>query len=69
ADVRREGYYNLFKFTRRAANLRANIAYYSKDKRRKELLKLQRGIDKAGAVFNKSWLLEKVEILAARVEG
>ena len=64
ADVRREGYYNLFKLTRRAANLRANMGYYTKDKCQKELLKLQRGIESAGAVFNKSWLLEKVENLA-----
>ncbi|MCB0550129.1 MAG: hypothetical protein KDD19_21350 [Phaeodactylibacter sp.] len=65
ADVRREGYHNLFKLTRRAANLRANIGYFTQEKSRKELLKLQRSIEKAGAIFNKSWLLEKVEHLEA----
>lgn len=65
ADVRREGYHNLFKLTRRAAGLRANIGYYSKEKSRKELLKLRESINKAGAIFNKSWLLEKVESLEA----
>ncbi len=63
ADVRREGYHNLFKLTRRAAALRANIGYYSREKSRKELLKLRESINKAGAIFNKSWLLEKVESL------
>ena len=65
ADVRREGYHNLFKLTRRAATLRANLGYYTKEKSRKELIKLQRSIDRAGAIFNKSWLLEKVENLAS----
>ncbi|MCO6491574.1 MAG: hypothetical protein J5I98_24370 [Phaeodactylibacter sp.] len=69
ADIRREGYHNLFKLTRRAASLRANIGYCTKEKSRKELLKLQQSIEKAGAVFNKSWLLEKVENLEAMVEG
>ena len=65
ADVRREGYHNLFKLTRRAANLRANIGYYTKEKSKKELLRLQHGIEKAGAIFNKTWLMEKIEHLEA----
>lgn len=67
ADVRREGYYNLFKLTRRAASLRANMAYQSAEKNQRELSKLQGSIEKAGAVFNKGWLVEKVENLAGMV--
>lgn len=65
ADVRREGYYNLFKLTRRAAYLRANMEYQNPEKSRRELSKLWKSIEKAGAIFNKGWLVEKVENLQA----
>lgn len=67
ADVRRQGYYNLFMLTRRAATLRYNLGYYSPDRSRRELQKLQAGIRKAAAIFNKGWLLEKVGALAEMV--
>ncbi|MCB0554205.1 MAG: hypothetical protein KDD02_11690, partial [Phaeodactylibacter sp.] len=63
ADLRRQGYYNLFMLTRRAAQLRSNLDYFSTDRSRKELQKLQESITRAGAIFNKGWLLEKVEEL------
>ena len=63
ADLRRQGYYNLFTLTRRAAQLRSNLDYFSTDRSRKELQKLQESITRAGAIFNKGWLLEKVEEL------
>ena len=67
ADVRRQGYYNLFLLTRRAAQLRYNLSYYSRERCRAELLKLRHSIGKAGAIFNQGWLLEKVEALAAEL--
>lgn len=69
ADFRREGYHNLFRFTRRAAQLKSNLPFYAVDKSRRELDKLRQDISRAGAIFNKSWLLEKVEDLGAAVEA
>ncbi len=59
ADSRREGYYNLFKLTRRAAYLRVNLDYFSTEKWKRELQKLRAAIDGEAAIFNKSWLEEK----------
>jgi len=58
ADVRRQGYHNLFKFTRRAANIRLNLGYTKAERSRKELSKLKADMEKAEAIFNKGWLEE-----------
>ncbi|NBC07468.1 MAG: hypothetical protein GVY26_09775 [Bacteroidetes bacterium] len=63
ADDRRLGYHNLFKLTRRAATLRYNQGYYAEARYTKELQRLQRDIGQAKAIFNKGWLLERVEEL------
>jgi len=63
ADSRREGYYNLFKLTRRAAYLRINGGYFSAEKRKRELQKLRAAIERESAIFNKTWLEEKVREL------
>ncbi|MCG8329387.1 MAG: hypothetical protein MI974_16955 [Chitinophagales bacterium] len=60
ADVRRQGYHNLFKLTRRAAFIRLNLTYSKPDKSQKELRKLKEDIAESDAIFNKSWLEEKV---------
>ncbi|MCB0572280.1 MAG: hypothetical protein KDC66_21080 [Phaeodactylibacter sp.] len=67
ADVRRQGYYNLFMLTRRAASLRFNLGYYSTERSRREMARLQNAIGKADAIFNKGWLQEKVASLAELV--
>lgn len=63
ADMKRNGYYNLFKFTRRAAQLRADIGFEEPEKLRKALQKLRSDIAEAEAIFNKGWLEEKVREL------
>lgn len=60
ADFRRQGYHNLFRFTRRAAQIRANKPFQSNEKTTRELAKLQQAILAADTIFNKAWLLEKL---------
>ncbi len=65
ADPNREGYQNLFKFARRAAQIRANLYYTSKTKLYPQLTKLITEVSNTSAVFNKGWLLEKLQALEA----
>ncbi|MDX1940539.1 MAG: hypothetical protein SFU99_08305 [Saprospiraceae bacterium] len=67
ADSNREGHHNLFKFTRRTAQIRAKLGYEADEKLHKQLIKLQEDIIKAGAIFNKAWLLEKVNELETMI--
>ena len=60
ADGRRQGYYNLFKLTRRAAVLRENTGYYNHRRYHKEWQRLQKDTQEAAAVFNKAWLQQKI---------
>jgi hypothetical protein len=60
ADGRRQGYYNLFKLTRRAAVLRENIDFYNNRRYQKEWQRLQKDIQDASAVFNKAWLEQRI---------
>lgn len=63
ADSNREGHQNLFKFTRRAAQLRAKLGYEDDEKLQKQLNKLKESINSAGPILNKGWLLEKIQEL------
>lgn len=63
ADGRRQGYYNLFKLTRRAGLLRENRNIYSNSRYQREWKRLQRDIKEAPAVFNKDWLQRKIKEL------
>ncbi|MEQ8705902.1 MAG: hypothetical protein RIC19_18380 [Phaeodactylibacter sp.] len=60
ADGRRQGYYNLFKLTRRAAVLRENKGYYNHRRYQREWQRLQKDTHETEAVFNKAWLSERV---------
>lgn len=60
ADFRRQGYHNLFRFTRRAAQIRANQPFQSNDKTKRDIAKLHQDIMTADTIFNKGWLLEKL---------
>jgi hypothetical protein len=68
ADSRRAGYYNLFKFTQRAARIKAQAGFRSREKLCKELQKLTGDVQKADAIFNKSWLEEKIGELAGEID-
>lgn len=60
ADFNRNGYHNLFKFTRRAAYIRSQVDFLSDEKYHTELERLRQDVALAGEIFNKSWLMEKV---------
>lgn len=61
ADFNRNGYHNLFRFTRRAAAIRSQTGYLSDEKYSAELERLRQELSLAGEIFNKSWLMEKME--------
>jgi len=59
ADARAKSYVELFKMTRRVAQLRSKIEYLDLEKWRKELSRIEKSIDEK-SIFNKPWLKEKV---------
>jgi len=69
ADQRRMGYYNLFKLTRKAAQIRMDQGYLPREKIRKELDRLTQEIVNSGAIFNKDWLKERVAALVEEQES
>jgi len=60
SDIRRLGYYNLFRLTRKTALLRTRLPYLRRDKIQRELVKIREEVDATEEVFNRSWLLEKL---------
>ena len=62
ADSRRQGYYNLARYTKRLAQIKANLGFTNPDKLQKEYQKLQTEATEA-IIFNKSWLQDKLEEL------
>lgn len=67
ADIRRQGYYNLFKLTRRAAYLRHRLGYLSSERALLELDKIKKSMTKGGTIFNRSWLEEKIQDLEREI--
>ena len=63
ADSRRIGYSNLFRLTKKTAQIKANAGFVSKEKTQKELKKLEKDLKESEAIFNKSWLVEKINEL------
>jgi len=63
SDIRRLGYFNLFRLTRKTALLRTRFPYLRQDKIQRELVKIREEVDATEEVFNRSWLLEKLEEL------
>lgn len=63
ADARRVGYYNLFRLTRRAAQLQDNWSYWSDPKREREWARLHRDIEDGKTIFNKAWLVQQLQKL------
>ena len=69
ADVRRAGYYNLFQMTKKLANLRERLTYWGQEKWSKQFEKLAAQIYNGDRIFNKSWLLSRVDRLAKMSSG
>ena len=68
ADSRREGYHNLFRLTRKAAQIRANLDFVNTEKNQKELEKLRLDCEVTKTIFNKPWLMEKIRELHAEID-
>lgn len=67
AGNQRDGHANLFRFTKRAAQIRAKLGYTHDEKLRKQLEILQQDIAKTKVLFNRDWLLEKITELSSEV--
>ncbi len=67
ADFHRDGHYELFKFTRRAAQIRAHLDFVPSQKTRQEFEKLQQDVAATRIIMNKGWLLEKLNELKQTV--
>lgn len=63
ADARRIGYSNLFRLTRRVAQLNGNWTYWPREKRHREWRRLEEEIEAAKAIFNKAWLVQQLQKL------
>ncbi len=61
SDFRKEGYYNLLKFTQKAARIRASKGFESREKLERELQKLQLEVEATQPIFNVGWLKGKLE--------
>ena len=62
ADARAKSYVELFKMTRKVAQLRSKVDYLDVEKWSKELARIEKSIDEK-SIFNKPWLKEKVHEL------
>lgn len=69
ADSRRNGYYHLFRLTRRIARLRAQIAYTPAERTVQSLTKIKKDVQQTEAIFNRAWLEKKMEDLAREIAG
>jgi hypothetical protein len=63
----RKGYYNLFRFTRKAAYLRSRLDYLKQDKARQELERLRASVQKTADVFSRAWLDDKINALETEI--
>ncbi|WP_143473684.1 hypothetical protein [Flavilitoribacter nigricans] len=64
SDARREGFYHLFRMTRRAAHIRSRLGYDKKEKTAKDLDRLKRELETTGGILNQSWLEAKMDEIA-----
>ncbi|MEZ4984924.1 MAG: hypothetical protein R2795_07805 [Saprospiraceae bacterium] len=65
ADFRRSGYYHLFRFTRRLARLREQQPFLPSASFRQSLATIREALQQAPAVFNRTWLEQKIRELEA----
>lgn len=64
SDARRDGYYHLFRLTRRTAHIRSRLGYDKKERTEKDLQRLRKELEATGAIFNQSWLEAKMDEIA-----
>ncbi|MEM1215517.1 MAG: hypothetical protein AAGJ82_07530, partial [Bacteroidota bacterium] len=67
ADSRRKGYYDLFRLTRRLAQLRAQMGYQSTEKIRAGITKLRADLQAVETMPKRDWLVAKLEALEREV--
>jgi hypothetical protein len=68
AGNQRDGHANLFKLAKRAAQIRSKMGYTKPEKLQQQLKKLQTDIAETTVLFNREWLLEKTNELAADIQ-
>lgn len=67
SEFLKRGYYNLFRFTRKAAILSSRKEYLQKEKTLKELKNIQQKISTTNDIFNRAWLEKKLEELSYEI--
>ena len=63
----RKGYYNLFRFTRKAAYLRSRLEYLTAEKALQELERLKGSLAKTSEVFSRAWFEAKLTALGEEI--
>lgn len=66
-DDRRQGFYNLMKYTKKAVRLKAEWEYTLDEKLIQRVNELQQEVQAIGNIINKGWLLEKLEAMQERL--
>ncbi len=67
AEGRRLGYANLFRLTRKAAQLRSRLSYEPTQRIREELLRLKIELEQVDSLVNRSWLEAKLDLLEEKL--
>lgn len=60
---RKQGFYNLLKYTKRAAQIKNKLEYINRNKLLKQLENLKKAIAHADTIFNHTWLNTKIKEL------
>jgi len=63
SNPRKEGFYNLLKYTKRAAQIKNKLDYINRNKLLAQLENLKKAIANTDTIFNNTWLNSKVEEL------
>ncbi len=67
ADQKRKGYYNSFKLTKKAALIRANSTFNTKERSAREISQLEESIKNTSNILNRPWLLQKIAELKEEI--
>lgn len=63
SEGRKEGYFNLIRFVRRASQIRLEMGYQPIGKSQKDLGRLRAEVKETSPIFNQNWLLGELEAL------
>ncbi len=69
SEFRRKGYQNLFSLTRKASQVRYNIAFTSPAKTAQAFKNLNEKMQQLAPIFNQEWLQKRVEAIGEEMEA